>query len=137
MNVPAKRPKTVTIIAWLIIAKAVFLACSTLLFLSPDIRAEAGELLLAQGSTSGISIAWALIGAAVRLVCGAAMLRRRNWGRMLYFTYIPTAYLLTHLLHGFQARDLVGLVVFGVFVVMLTRRPASEYFAGEHKPAEA
>jgi hypothetical protein len=137
MNPLTSRPKVVTVIAWLIIAKAALLAVPTLIYLIPSIRDEGRELLQSQGYSFAISIAWALVGAAVRVVCGVALLRRQAWGRVLYFAYIPVAYLLTLYLYGFKPKDLFGLVVFGIFVVLLTRPPVLEYFSARHEPANA
>ena len=127
------RPKVVTVIACLIIAKAVLLAFSTLLYLIPGIRDEIRELLQSQGYSFAVLLAWALFGAAVRVVCGVALLRRQAWGRLLYFVYIPVAYLLTLYLYGFKPKDLFGLVMFGLFVVLLTRPPVSEYFSARYE----
>jgi hypothetical protein len=128
VNPQSNRPIAVTVVAWLIIAKAAWIGLPTLLYLVPSIRDEAEELLQMQGFSFLGSITWSLSGAAVRAACGMALLTGRAWGRLLYFIYVPFAYVLSVHLYGIFPRDLWGLLVFSVFVILLTRPQATWYF---------
>ncbi len=117
----------VTVVGWLIIAKAAFLAIPLLFLLIPGVRDEAGKSLQSESVSFAFSVAWACFGAGIRLVAGIALLRGMSSGRTLYCLYVPAAYLLTLYLYGFKVKDLVGLSVFAAFAVLLTRPSSAEF----------
>jgi hypothetical protein len=123
------RPKIVTTVALLIIVKAALLAYPNFLYLIPSIREQARVSLESQGYSFAVLTTLALFGAAVRVVCAVALLRGQLWGRLLYTAYIPAAYLLKIYLYRYESGDLIGILVYGVFVILLNRSSATVYLS--------
>jgi len=56
------------------------------------------------------------------------MLRQHNWGRLLYLGFVPVALSLTIALYGFHLYDLVAMILYGCFFVVLTRPTVAAFF---------
>lgn len=128
MNASILRPKAVTIISWLIIAKGALLFFPTLLLVVPSVGVTAFEEFRSHGLSLTFHIAWSILGALVRWVAGFLMLRGVSSGRLLYVVYVPCAFVVSIALLGVYPRDAVGAVVFIVFTILLFRQPAAGFF---------
>lgn len=130
-----KRPKSVTVIAWILIVRG----CMGLWFVVNFVRQQlsGGSVLL-------------ILATAIVIVSGIAILKGLNWGRLLYLFYIPivTVYGLIMFVFGFSGitgiaakvsfiRLIPETIFYIVVLVYLTRPAASAFFArrkleGEH-----
>ena len=72
-----KRPRSVTIIAWILIVRACMGLPSLVIF--------------SRRRLSGDSVIF-ILATAIIIVSGIAILKGLNWGRLLYLFYIPIAY---------------------------------------------
>ena len=68
-----------------------------------------------------------LVYAGLSIACGIGMLKGQNWAKMLYIGFVPVLILLA-IVNGFRITMLVSIVQYIVFVIVLTRPEASEYF---------
>lgn len=122
-----KRPKSVTVIAWIIIVRG----CMGLLFVVNFARQQlsGGSVLL-------------IPAAAIVIVSSIAILKGLNWGRLLYLFYIPivTVYSLIMFVFGSSGitgiaaklsfiRFILEIIFYVVVLVYLTRPAASAFFA--------
>ncbi len=124
-----KRPLAVSIISWILIVSSGW----TLPFLpfslnNPTIQ----QVLQATGVAPAAVLLLNLLGAVANVAAGVAMLKRRRWGRQLYLIATPAIALVGMILYHFRLLPLflLGSVVYVVFLVLLTRRAVSDYFAG-------
>ena len=121
------RPTSVTVIAWILIAMAALTMIVTpLSTLMPEVRENYEKL----GRSMSVSVAITMVAGMVTLVSGIAMLRGRNWGRMLYVILIPASYAVVLPTYGFSSAQVPGLLFYAVIVVFLTRPAASAFFKG-------
>jgi uncharacterized membrane protein len=129
VNAYKPRSKTVTVVSWIIIAKGAWLFFPTisLLFIQ-SYGAVAFEELRGRGLSPTFHIAWSLVGSVVHWAAAALMLSGFAFGRLLYVSYVPTAFAVSACLFGIHARDVVAAVVFIVFAVVLFRPAASDSF---------
>lgn len=119
------RPISVTVIAWILIVLYAFsVTVFPLMALMPSFR-EAYERA---GRSWSVGMAIIVATGVAGLVAGIAMLKRRNWGRMLYFFVAPAPHVITTVAQGFSPWRLPGLILYAVMVVFLTRPAASAFF---------
>lgn len=110
-----KRPTSVTVIAWIIIVSG---GLSFWFLLRP---------------TTVLSVLWGVIRGTIALASGIAMLKGLNWGRLLYLLYVPVAIILRLLLYGFSPMQIMTVICYAAFLILLTRPAASAFFAQQHK----
>ena len=114
MNNSISRPRSVTVISWILI-----------IFGTLGLFA-----LFAAGSALGSMAVWGIIGVAVSIVCGVAMLVGQNWGRLVYIIFTPVSFLIEGFGMGFAASQLVQVALYAVIVYFLIQGKASEFFGG-------
>jgi hypothetical protein len=110
-----RRPVSVTVIGWIII---LFGVLSFWFLLRPTIV---------------LNLLWGVIHGTIALASGIAMLRGLNWGRLLYLLYVPVAIILRLLLYGFFPLQIVTVIWYVAFLILLTRPAASAFFAQQHE----
>jgi hypothetical protein len=118
-----KRPRRVTIIAWLmlILGSMSFFITVLATAISKEMRPAIPILVaLSSGGTLAIS--------------GIAMLRGCNWGRYLYIYGILAINILWWFEYGFKPTDVLSIGFYAVFVYLLTTPIASAYFLGTEEP---
>jgi hypothetical protein len=130
------RPRSVTVIAWLLIALGgLSLITTTVMIGNPDARA-----LMAKSPIS-IPVQYAItyVSLLIMLVSGVAMLQRRNWGRYLYAVGSGLGFVIGLLTSPVKEAMIPGLVIFIIAVFFLFRPKANKYFtsaeAGPHAQA--
>ena len=128
-----KRPKSVTVVAWSIILIEGLGLANTRQYAMLEFR----HLWGTQMSSMLISLLWAVVGGLVGVVSGIAILRGRNWGRLLYLCFIPITTVLRLLQYGFlygfsnifrpsyMFLLILGLTFYIIVLVCLTRTRAS------------
>ncbi|MCK9603850.1 MAG: hypothetical protein M0R66_05785 [Candidatus Omnitrophica bacterium] len=130
------RPKSVTIISWIIIA----LGCITLLNVvrMPAILSKPEYQKLADVTGQSLRIAMLLssVYAALFLVCGVAMLKGFNWGRLVYLWCYGVMVVLNIAFSRLSLLVLPSVVVFVTFLFFLTRPAANEFFSKSKESEE-
>jgi hypothetical protein len=119
------RPKSVTIIAWiLIVAGVLALFLSTLSLGDPAMK----EAL----SKSPIPIPFQLVlmyaGLGLSMASGIGMLKAKEWSRLLYTGWGVLSLTISTLTSPEKLLVIPGLVVFLIFVFFLFRPAATNYF---------
>ncbi|MBI4287717.1 MAG: hypothetical protein HY671_04710 [Chloroflexi bacterium] len=128
-----KRPASVTIIAWVtVVSGGVSLATAPLTLITP----EGLRALQIQPVSPAVAIAAGVIGGIVNLAAGLAMLKGLNWSRVLFVYYGLASTIFTLAAYGLQPIQIVGIVVYLIFVVLLLRPRASSYFGGGIWPGQ-
>ncbi|MEN6415863.1 MAG: hypothetical protein ABFD49_04950 [Armatimonadota bacterium] len=118
------QPIGVTVVAVLILIGAIFS-----LFWVVALRSWPDMLSYIQETSSSVSslIFLVIVYAGLSIACGIGMLNGKNWARMLYIGFVPVLILLA-IINGFRITMLVGIVQYIIFVIILTRPDASDYF---------
>ena len=119
------RPPSVTVIAGIMI---VFSGVSLIFAPVSLLLPEAQRAVEAAGMSVEVTVIWAIVGGAVGLASGIAILKGLSWGRLLYLIFSPLSLGLASVLYGFRATDIFQVVFYVVVLVFLTRHAASEYF---------
>ncbi len=121
----SKRPRSVTLIAWYTIGNSLLHAA-----MFPElINTSVGRKVLhAVGIPLSVAIGWTLASSLTHVIAGVAMLRQRNWGRLLYLSFVPMALALTMALYGVQLYDVLAIVMYGCFFIVLMRPSVAAFF---------
>jgi hypothetical protein len=120
------RPVIVTVVSIILIVLTSIGLLGVLAILPTS---EGQAAVTASGTPLWVTLAMALVGAAVTLAAAIAMLRGLSWGRSIYLLYVPLAQVLSWILYGFYITSLVSLTVYIVFLILLTRPSVNAYFA--------
>ncbi len=143
-----ERPKSVTVIAWILIVWYGFGFMWWSYIMLPHVRSYFRWLL--ENFHLMIAVVLGPTVCGLGMVSGIAMLKGRNWGRILYLCSIPVFALYSHfsgwLFYGSPSRSIpdynlyqfilrlesiIPLVIpYIVVLVFLTRTTASSFFAG-------
>ncbi len=123
-----KRPRSVTVVCWLLINLGVIGFVTSILFSNyPILSQMATDLMTGHFMPNFLEhYLLAYRDPIIAVACGIAMQRRRNWGRILivsWFFFVFFTGFLTSLIMGIPA-----LVLFGVLVFILSLPNANEYF---------
>ena len=120
-----ERPTSVTVISWiLIVMGALSLVTGTLGMLMPETK----EIMKKSPIPFNVQIIMMYASLTISIVCGAAMLKGKNWAR--YFYVISSAIgiiigFLTSPMKGLMVPSLIFIIVIAIF---LFRADANEYF---------
>ncbi len=123
------RPISVTIISWYLILTAMWgILAAPIVFLSPVTRQMVED-------STGSPIAGLVLGivaGVLDIAAGVGMLNRRQWGLRLYLVATPVLLAVSLAIRGTSSigLELLSLGLYGVFLGLLTRPPAKEYFLG-------
>ena len=128
-----KRPISITIIAWFLIASTSFL----LIYSLANFNDPASRSLMRQ-SFLPLSIQFALLylGLAISLFSGIAFLKGLNWARYLYVGWCVIGFIIGFATSTMKIVSLPGLVLFLVEVFFLFRPKANSYFLSKQIPAD-
>lgn len=129
------RPLSVTVIAWILIVFGAFgllgVLSVALLWDLPMLQQSFARIHV----PLALQVAVGLVGVAVRLGCGTALLFRQNWARFLYAVWSVIALGYAVVASPYTLWLLVPPLVFVLVVVYFLFRPAAQqYFGG---PTEA
>jgi hypothetical protein len=124
-----RRPISVSIISWYLIVTCGLGALGAPFLLNEPVSRK---LLGATGASPVAALLFSVAGGIVLVTAGVAMLKGRNWGRTLYLFAIPVNTVLSLGLYGTKliVFNIIGLILYGVILFFLTRRPVSGYFSG-------
>ena len=120
-----ERPKSVTIIAWILIVTGVFSLFTSLSSLNNPMVKE-----LMSKSLLPIPLQYAImyIGLAISFICGIGMLKGQGWARFLYVAWGAIGLLIGLITSPIKAALIPGLIVFVIIVFFLYRSSSNQYF---------
>ncbi|MDD8018102.1 MAG: hypothetical protein PHP42_06990 [Bacteroidota bacterium] len=124
------RPITVTIISWFLIITSGI----TLLYLPFSVNNPISAKIFESYGVSKVTVVlYSIAGIAINLTSGIAMLKRKGWGAKLYFYITPVVLLASAMLYNFKmlGMQVWGVAVYVTFLILLTRRAATEYFSDD------
>ena len=129
-----KRPRSVTVIAWIIIVLhglALF-GLLVVLAMPPATRLQAAV----GGEPEAAAYARGLLGGGIGVISGIAMLLGLNWGRLLYLWFVPISLVVTLALSGSKLHSSFPLTVILYIVVLhyLRRADVRAFFQGREEP---
>jgi hypothetical protein len=130
-----QRPTSVTVVAVILI---VMYGLSTLCALALPLIAKIPDVqraFEAQHMNVLAAFLWPLAHGVIGLVAAIAILRGLNSGRFLYFALVPVIVILQWVFYRFSPMHVPSILLYIVFVVLLTRPKAAAYF-GSGGPAE-
>ncbi len=120
-----RRPHSVTIIAWYTIANSLLHAVMLPRLMNTSMGRKT---LLAVGVPLSIAKGWTFASSLTHAIAGIAMLKQRNWGRVLYLGCWPVALTLTIIFNGVHVYDVVAIILYAVFFIVLTKSTATAFF---------
>jgi hypothetical protein len=130
MSAEKRRPISVTIIAWfLIIGGGLTLIKMPLMSSNPDVQKVLEAMT--PGLSMAMAVAMGMVDAVIKMAAGIAILKAKNWGRMLYLGYIPIISAITWIHYGFYPLYIIGILFYLVILFFLTRPAASSFFRGK------
>lgn len=121
-----KKPKSVTIIAWLLIVSGVIsLFTSLLSWNSPIVK----ELMAKNPLPIPLQYVMMYIGSPISVISGAGIFKGKNWGRLLYVLWGATGIVINLITFPIKLTIIIGLVVFAIVAFFLYRPASNQYFA--------
>ena len=122
------RPISISVISWFLIITAVWTIFYTPYSMNNPVTQQISQ---ETGVSPLVALLVAELSGIANFTAGAAMLKRRRWGRQLYLIATPVTLFISVLLYGvkFLGISLFGFIFYVVFFVLLTRRPVSDYFS--------
>ncbi len=120
-----QRPKSITVICWILIAMGgISLISSTLSLNNPATQ----ELMSKSSIPISIQYIMMYAGLLVTLVCSVAMLKGQNWARLLYVGWSTIGFIIGIATSPLKAFMIPGIIVFLIIAFFLFRPKANEYF---------
>lgn len=120
------RPRSVTVISWILIVLGVLGFVSTIAMQNDP---TALELMGKSPISIPVQIALNYLGLVVTIVSGAVMLKGWNWGRLLYVGWSAISFMIGVITSPVKWALIPGLVIFLVLAFFLFRPKANEYFS--------
>ena len=125
-----ERPRSITIIGWLLIVSGGISAINTTSNLhNPRIKEVMSQFLM----PIPISYAFSYVGLLIGLVCGIGMLKSRNWARFLYVGWSVISLVVLYINWGTNPGKIIVLfpaLIFFLVIAFLFSPKANEYFTG-------
>ena len=120
-----KRPKSVTIVCWiLIVMGGISLITSAGILNNP----LAKELMAKSPIPVNIQYGMMYLGLLITIGCGIAMLKAQNWARRLYVSWSILGFIIGISTSKIKIMMIPGVIVFLIFTFFLYRPKANEYF---------
>lgn len=126
---PGPRPRSVTVISWFLILTSMWgIVAAPIVLLNPVSR----RMVEDSGGSPVAGLVLGVVAGVLDIAAGVGMLNGRRWGRRLYLVATPVLLALSAALQGTGSigLQLLGLGIYGVFLGLLKRPPAQEYFSG-------
>lgn len=122
------RPKSVTVICWILIVMG---GLSIIPVLTGQMNnPKAMELMSQSPLPLPVQYAMIYLGLAVTFVSGIAMLKGKNWARLLYVGWSIIGFIIGIATSPAKVMMLPGIVIFAILAFFLFRPKANAYFAG-------
>lgn len=120
-----KRPTSITVTSWILIVMGGISLISTTAMIN---NSEVQEIMAKNPLPIPIQYLMSYAGLLVMIISGIAMLKGKNWARLLYIIWSLVGFSIGILTSPMKAAMIPGLVVFGVIVFFLFRPKASAFF---------
>ena len=121
-----KRPKSVTIIAWILIVVGVNSVFTCLASLNnPMVK----ELMSKSPFSIPLQYAMMCVELAVGVVSGIGMLKGQGWARLLYVIWRSIGFLIGIVTSPMKVALIPGLIFFAIVVFFLYRPASNQYFS--------
>lgn len=127
-----QRPVSITVISWILIVIGTISLISTTAMLN---NAAVLELMAKSPLPIPVQHALSYAGLLVTMVCGIAMLKGKNWARLLYVIWGVIGFVIGIATAPMKAAMIPGFVIFAVIVFFLFRPKATAFFV-QPKTAE-
>jgi hypothetical protein len=119
------RPTSITIISWiLIIIGAIALISTPVMTNNPSAR----ELMAKNPIPIPIQYAIGYAGLLIRIVCGIAMLKGKNWARCIYIIWGLVGFIIGMTTSPMKIALIPGLLLLGAIAFFLFHPEANAYF---------
>lgn len=120
-----QRPTSITVISWiLIIIGGISLITTTAMINNPAVQ----ELMAKSPLPIPVQHAISYFGLLITIVCGIAMLKGKNWARLLYVIWGVIGFVIGITTAAMKAAMIPGFVIFAVIVFFLFRPKATAFF---------
>ena len=119
------RPKSVTVISWLLIIMAsISIVSSALTYNNPDV------VKLMELSAIPITMQYMImaVGLLIMIISGIGMLYGKNYARILYVSWTPIAIIISLLTSPAKTMMIPSIVLFLIIVFFLFRTESNIYF---------
>jgi hypothetical protein len=121
------RPTSVTVISWiLIVMGAMSLVVIALMFNNP----AANDLMSRNPLPATLQYVMMYAGLLVTIISGYAMLKGRNWARLLYVIWSAIGFVVGVATSPMKTAMIPGFLIYLVFVIFLFCPKANQYFSG-------
>ena len=122
------RPKSVTVICWLVILSAFFGIFTLKVMINPS--PQAADLMSKNLLPVSIQRASVVVGVLICILCGVFMLNGKNWARSLYVGWVAFGIIVGLLTSPVKLMLIPSILVFAIFAFFLFRPKANAYFSG-------
>jgi hypothetical protein len=120
-----ERPKSITVVCWILIAMGgISLISSTLSLNNPVVQ----EVMAKSQIPVSIQYVMMYTGLLIMLGCGIAMLKGHNWARWLYVCWSILGFIIGVATSPMKMMMIPGIIIFFIIVFFLFRPKANEYF---------
>ena len=121
----AKRPTSITIIAWLLIALTVLgLIGAFTMGSNPAMAAALAQMKMSLAMYQG----WIVLNSIVTLICAYGFLKGYPWSRVLYVVFGVIGLVVGFYTSPMKAAILISLVILVIFAFFLFRENANDWF---------
>jgi uncharacterized membrane protein YagU involved in acid resistance len=122
-----KQPTSITVIAWILIVIGVISLITTTIGLNnPMVK----EVMSRSSIPIPAQYIMNYVGLLITLISGIAMLKGKNWARLLYVIYSIISIVIGFATSPMKAALVSGCIIFLVVVFFLFRPKAKNYFTG-------
>jgi hypothetical protein len=122
-----KRPTSVTVICWILIAMGILGTLGNLrVFIDPEVRHQMSRSRIPIPSPMQYALSFA--GLLALVVSGIAMLRRQNWARFLYTICSGVMLVIGLATSPMKLLQIPSILVYLTFVLFLFRPNANQFF---------
>ncbi len=124
-----ERPTSITVISWILIVSGGLALIMNIVNLYNPMAQEMAQKLMAK-SLIPVNIQYIITyaGLLITLVCGIAMLKGKNWARLLYVGWSVAGFLIAMVASPLKAFLIPGIIFFSIIAFFLFRPKANEYF---------
>jgi len=120
-----ERPKSITIIGWIIVSTAVLGILGIIINLANPVYKE---ILQQTGKSYYMTTVMSLVTSSIAAIAGAAILNRKNWGRILIITIYPLTIIVLTFANGFEPVYVLSILFAAILTYFLTRKKANDFF---------
>ena len=129
-----ERPTSITVVSWILIISGVLALIMNIVNIYNPMAQEMAQKLMSKSPIpANIQYIMTYAGLLITLVCGIAMLKGKNWARLLYVGWSVAGFLIAMVTSPLKTILIPGIIFFLIIAFFLFRPKANEYF----KAAEA